>query len=218
MQAIVLSALHRLIHLITHEKNETETLNDLPKVTHLSSFSLHFLHSRPSFLPPSLPTSLPFLSSPSPSSSPFYSRFPFLVPKSLMQNYSPITINLKPQIILSNLDFFMFILYSRVNVRVNQMFSNFMNSWDGVIHCPFLHLYFVFIFFSLPYLLAFQLLAIPQGPTPEWLLSDTLKYSLKLMSQKRNEAELSRHTEWWQDIWGNTVIYRRSQSFPMPCQ
>lgn len=108
-----------------------------------------------------------------PSFSPFFLSF-FVAPKSLMQNYFLITINLRPQTILSNDFFFMFVLYSRANARVNQMFRDFMDWWHGVIHCPFLQLYFLFISFSRPHVSAFQLLSPPQPPTPENFLVNFL--------------------------------------------
>lgn len=80
-----LSALRGLTHLIICEKNETEKLNDLPKVTHLPLLLLPLLPPLLSLLPFSLPSISPL--------SPFlfltlFFSFLFLAPKSLTQNFS----------------------------------------------------------------------------------------------------------------------------------
>lgn len=143
MLAIVISALHRLIHFITQEKNETETLNDLPKVTCFSSFSLLFFHFLPSFPPHTLPPFHFFPPSfllPPPSLSLLFSLSFFFSfsgskkCKTINAKLFPHCYQLKASSYTLKFWLFIFISYSRVNARVNHMFSDFMNSWDGVIY------------------------------------------------------------------------------------
>lgn len=141
---------------------------------HPASFSISpsFFTFLPSFLSPilsyllaTLPPFLPCLTS-------FFPIFLFLAPKSLMWNYLVITTNLRPTIIRSKLDFFlMLVLERRVNARVNQMWSDFLDEWDG--YSPSILTSWFLVHFLLPILpTSFSASLRSQTPISNWLLND----------------------------------------------
>ena len=142
---------------------------------HPASFSTSpsFFTFLPSFLSPilsyllaSLPPSIPSLP------DVLLSHFSVFGSKVINVNYLVITTNLRPKIIRSKLDFFLMLVSERrVNARVNQVWSDFLDEWDG--YSPSILTSLFLSHFLLPILpTSFSASLRYRTPISNWLLND----------------------------------------------